>query len=512
MPTETILVIDGDSAQLRNLASRLSRLGYTIIDALDAAGALQKADRVKVDAVVCKAIMPVTSGFDLCRSFRADKRFADAPIILFIDGPVESAAETEAQEAGATRIVAQGEDLSEIIDALHSAFEASKSDAPGIDPFVLAGVRDDFLADAEQLIQQYIAEFESGMSVEALKQWTHRSGGSGSMLGFKLIGRAAAEIEALLNAPAAGDRPEILARLQNLRELIFSERRAEPGSAPVSPAVRKAIGGKRFGLLGFAEAESGRITQLLEEVEAFVRILEPSDINVSSTLGNFDILAASFAGGPGKQSGSPCDALLLTRKPLLIVGDTEAIGRSVWSSAGAPREFVLRPWDAAEFYFRCYHLVSGMTRVTPASPPEDAKDAQRRVLLVDDDPTIISLVRATLESYKIECHTADRGGLAFDMALRIQPHAIILDVNMPELDGFAVLTQLKQNDRTRSIPVVMLTGMRQEKDIIRGFALGADDYVVKPFNPMELAARLRRLLKASARPRAAGALATTSAP
>jgi DNA-binding response OmpR family regulator len=98
------------------------------------------------------------------------------------------------------------------------------------------------------------------------------------------------------------------------------------------------------------------------------------------------------------------------------------------------------------------------------------------------------------------------------MALRIQPHAIILDVNMPELDGFAVLTQLKQNDRTRSIPVVMLTGMRQEKDIIRGFALGADDYVVKPFNPMELAARLRRLLKASARPRAAGALATTPAP
>jgi DNA-binding response OmpR family regulator len=497
MPAETILVIDDDSDQLRKLSLRLSRLGYRIVDASDAAIALQKADRVQVDAVVCKGVLPIISAFDLCVTFRTAKRFADTPIILFTNDPVERTAETEAQRAGATRLVVQEADFSGIIEALRSTLNASKSDASDVDPFVLASVRGDFLTDAEQRIQQYIAEFESGMDVEALKQWTHRAGGSGGMLGFELIGHAAAEIEALLNDPTARDRLGILARLQSLRELILSERRAEPESARVAPAVRKAIGGKRFGLLGFTEAESGRITQLLEAVEAFVRILEPSDIEVASTLGNLDVLAASLGGFPETQSGSPCDALLLTHKPLLIVGDAEAIGESVWGSEGAPRDFVLRPWDADELYFRCYHLLSGMTQVTRVSKPHDAAGTKWRVLVVDDDPTIVSLMRVTLESYKIECYTADRGGLAYDMALRIQPHAIVLDVNMPELDGFAVLTQLKQNDRTRAIPVVMLTAMRQEKDIIRGFALGADDYVVKPFNPMELAARLRRLLKAS---------------
>jgi DNA-binding response OmpR family regulator len=74
----------------------------------------------------------------------------------------------------------------------------------------------------------------------------------------------------------------------------------------------------------------------------------------------------------------------------------------------------------------------------------------------------------------------------------VRPDAAVLDVNMPGMDGYAVLSAIRQE----GIPlrVLLLTARQQESDVIRGFTLGADDYVVKPFSPMELVARLKRLL------------------
>jgi len=68
-------------------------------------------------------------------------------------------------------------------------------------------------------------------------------------------------------------------------------------------------------------------------------------------------------------------------------------------------------------------------------------------------------------------------------------------VNMPYIDGFEVLSTLRNDPETAHIPIMMLTSVQQESDIVRGFGLGADDYVVKPFNPMELLARIKRLLR-----------------
>jgi DNA-binding response OmpR family regulator len=66
---------------------------------------------------------------------------------------------------------------------------------------------------------------------------------------------------------------------------------------------------------------------------------------------------------------------------------------------------------------------------------------------------------------------------------------------MPYIDGFEVLSTLRNDPETAEVPIVMLTSVQQESDIVRGFGLGADDYVVKPFNPMELLARIRRLVR-----------------
>jgi DNA-binding response OmpR family regulator len=77
------------------------------------------------------------------------------------------------------------------------------------------------------------------------------------------------------------------------------------------------------------------------------------------------------------------------------------------------------------------------------------------------------------------------------------PSAVILDVNVANMDGFEVLAALKREEATSDIPVVFLTSRQQETDIVRAFGLGADDYIVKPFSPMELAARVKRLIRKS---------------
>ena len=78
------------------------------------------------------------------------------------------------------------------------------------------------------------------------------------------------------------------------------------------------------------------------------------------------------------------------------------------------------------------------------------------------------------------------------MIRELRPQAAVLDVNMPGMDGFEVLAAIRQ--MALPLKVIMLTARQHERDILRGFELGADDYVVKPFNPMELAARLKRFL------------------
>jgi DNA-binding response OmpR family regulator len=92
------------------------------------------------------------------------------------------------------------------------------------------------------------------------------------------------------------------------------------------------------------------------------------------------------------------------------------------------------------------------------------------------------------------CRTADNGRLAFAMASHDPPDAIILDINMPVLDGFQVLEELRRLEPTRTLKVMLLTARYDPEDITRGVFHGADDYMVKPFDPARLVERLKTLL------------------
>jgi len=119
----------------------------------------------------------------------------------------------------------------------------------------------------------------------------------------------------------------------------------------------------------------------------------------------------------------------------------------------------------------------------------------QRILAVDDDKNILRLVQANLERQGYQVVTAVDGKDALQKVDEERPDLIVLDVVMPQMDGFEVLQTLRRNPATRDIPVIMLTGRAEEADVFRGWQSGADMYLTKPFNPLELISFVKRIFK-----------------
>ena len=115
--------------------------------------------------------------------------------------------------------------------------------------------------------------------------------------------------------------------------------------------------------------------------------------------------------------------------------------------------------------------------------------------MADDDRTTIMMVQSILRTWKINCRVAHNGKDALELTREIKPDALLLDVGMPDMDGFQVLAALRADPATRTTPIVMLTAAQSENEIVRGFDLGADDYITKPFRAHEMLARLKRLVR-----------------
>lgn len=118
-----------------------------------------------------------------------------------------------------------------------------------------------------------------------------------------------------------------------------------------------------------------------------------------------------------------------------------------------------------------------------------------RLLAIDDSAMIHRLLKARLEGERLEIHSATGGAQGLATARTLQPEVILLDIQMPEMDGFAVLKELKSDPSTQDIPVIFLSGASEPESKIRGLDMGAIDFVAKPFDIGELKARVRSALR-----------------
>ena len=126
-----------------------------------------------------------------------------------------------------------------------------------------------------------------------------------------------------------------------------------------------------------------------------------------------------------------------------------------------------------------------------ASGPQPASNGQVPVILVaDDEPVNLALIKRRLEWEEYEIHTAENGGQAVETARRVLPDLVILDVMMPVLDGLQACRLIKEDPATRDIPIIFLSALDDTDTKVSGLALGADDYISKPFRVEELLARV----------------------
>lgn len=137
-----------------------------------------------------------------------------------------------------------------------------------------------------------------------------------------------------------------------------------------------------------------------------------------------------------------------------------------------------------------------MSGKLPRTLPRDAK----RILVVDDEPRMIGFIRMNLELEGYQVLEAHNGLEALEIIRTRLPDLVLLDVMMPDLDGFETLRMLREFS---SIPVIMLTAKGEEDDKVYGLELGADDYVTKPFGSRELSSRVRAVLRRADMPSAA---------
>src|SRR5262245_36453885 len=118
-----------------------------------------------------------------------------------------------------------------------------------------------------------------------------------------------------------------------------------------------------------------------------------------------------------------------------------------------------------------------------------------RALVVEDETDVAELIRYHLSREGYEVSVVASGTEALRVARETVPDLILLDIMIPQLNGWEICRRIKQEPETRAIPVIMVTGRAEEGDKVLGFEMGADDYVTKPFSPRELVARVRAVVR-----------------
>ena len=123
------------------------------------------------------------------------------------------------------------------------------------------------------------------------------------------------------------------------------------------------------------------------------------------------------------------------------------------------------------------------------------KFKDKKILVIDDEEDYLNLVKTILEPQGYSVLTATDGHTGMEKLSLEKPDLLILDINMPEINGFNVCEKIRTSGEFKHIPIIMLTVRRKEEDKIKGLETGADDYITKPFHPRELISRVKTVLR-----------------
>lgn len=486
---KSILIVEDNQMSVQLVRVLLAEEGYDLRSAGNAAEALNVLTTFKPSLVLMDIQLPGKSGLDLTRELRANPKMKGASIVaLTAYGGKDD--EQRCLNAGCDGYILKPIDTSTFPATVRSFIEKKSRipEAQGDVRDLLRDLRNTFIAESLVELEELLsAEFHADKA--RLLRVLHRWAGVAGTLGMPGVTDQARNAEALVESGEEVDVPAVGAALHELKTLIAAAAAAPAFELALPPEIVKTLSGKRIALAGFGEQEARRIGGVLDRAESFTLLIKaPSEGLSPAMVERFDIVILNL----GSNDGSACQNKTSPGldKPILLVGSRACVSDEVTSLDTPARDFLTTPWDSEELLLRCCKLLSPI--VGHSAPVE--REGPPQVVIADDDPAIGALLTAVLRRTGAECHLARSGTEALAMVRDVLPDALILDVNMPGIDGFEVLTNLRADTLTARIPVVLLTARQQEADVLKGFSCGASDYITKPFNPMEVTARVARYL------------------
>lgn len=495
MSDEAILIVDDDPMSVKLMRALLTGEGYSIRSAESADEALAVLETFVPRLVLMDIQLPGVDGLELTRLLRANPAMSETRIVALTAYAMKGD-EQKALSAGCDGYITKPIEPSALPGLVRGFLKPEgKESAPtmgGDTEDLLSELRNNLLAEGMAEIPRLVASSAQAFETGKARRFFHRWAGIAGTLGYPQITRKARKLEELLAQPVIETWETLRAGMEDLMA-CFSKAACGKSPSRVWPRdVVACLSGKRLALIGFERAESERMARVLRQTQAFTETLDTATPGAED-LATYDMLVVKLSADGASDPWIDPEQLENNTEPLLVIGPCEALLRQDGTVRKNSPDFLIAPWDPEEVVLRAYRLLSKAPRRRPAAGGA-AGDAQPIVVIADDDPAVTRLVSATLERFHVDCRVACNGNEALQLVKKFQPSAVVLDINMPDLDGFAVQMRMRMEQASRRIPVVLLTGRREETDVMRGFGYGAADYVIKPFNPLELAARVIRLI------------------
>ena len=501
MAAEPILVVDDTPVNLKLTRILLVNEGYKVLTAATAEEALELLRSFHPQLVLTDVQLPGMDGLELARRIKQDPAMRDV-IVVALTAFAMTGDERKALDAGCDGYITKPIDTRTLGSRLRGYLDKKSQEPPtpareprkGLPESETQALRRSFLAEGQEKSRQMLLAMDGSFSAEEVGRTAHQWIGAAGLLGYDAIARLCREVEATLFEKPL-DNAQLRETLANLAMAFSTPREAR--DTPVPEYVNAALAGKRVAVVGLPTNEEERLGVALERVHAlatFFEVAEPPSLDqlLECDMAVIHVRAETIT-SPWLDPAKP----YLGAKPVVLVGNRDdllELDRSVQSVA---REFLMdASWQPDEALVRLSLAMQGRPPVRPGQagtgPLAAVAPARPRVLVADDDPTVLALVKTVLQNFGMDVVTAVDGPAALAAVRTSRPHAVVLDVNMPGSDGYEVLSLI----RSEQIPVrvMLLTARQQESDVIRGFNLGADDYMTKPFSPMELLARLKRVL------------------
>jgi len=504
-----ILLVDDTAIDLKFMRLLLTYEGYTVRTASQAEEALDILSGFRPELVLTDIRLPGMDGLELTRRIKEDPRTNSIKVVA-VSAYAGAGDEQQAIGAGCDAYLTKPIDSSALTSRVRHILqralppptldaEAEPAVAPSLSETEVEHLRRSFLHEGCEQLRQILDFLDSGFDLERTRDLLHSWAGTGGFTGCPGIARLARTTEELLRA--GNYRASELRELLSTLLFAFSQQIADIEVA-VPEHVAKSLRGKRVALIGFAPARASFLASTFEEVNSHPRTVKLFDRPDDEPVDEYE-LAIVHVGQEALASGWLAPDAFPSGMVLICSGTRRDLMNLAPGLQSRAAGFLVETWDPEEVLMHAHLAISRGPASAPAAAPATqapagsasvaAAQARTRVLIADDDSLILAVVGSTIENYGMSCQRVENGEEALRQIRETLPQIAVLDVNMPGPDGFEVLAAI----RAEKLPVqvVLLTARQREGDILRGFQLGADDYMVKPFNPLELIARLRRLVR-----------------